>query len=242
MIPVSDSARSRTIPYVNIGLIVANVLVFLYELSLPPWEVNRFFFEHGVVPLRLIRWLEEPSGLGEPLTVLTATFIHGGWLHLIGNMLYLWVFGDNVEDALGHLRYLIFYLVAAVGAVALQVAVDQNGVVPMVGASGAIAGVLGAYLVLYPTATVGVLVPWFWFFGAFPMPAAFLIGFWFFLQLFSGVAAIGTATGISGGTAFWAHIGGFLTGFVLILLLRPFIPRRRRVIVVRWRRPPDELW
>ena len=227
MIPVSDTVRARTTPYVNIGLILANILVFLYEIALTPHEVNRFFIEHGVVPTHLIDWLHNPSGLGEPLTVLTAAFIHGGWLHLIGNMLYLWVFGDNVEDALGHIRYLLFYLLAAVGAVALQVFMDQNGTIPMVGASGAIAGVLGAYLVLYPTATVGVIIPLFWFFGAFPVPAAFLIGFWFLLQIFSGVAAIGTATGISEGVAVWAHVGGFATGFLILLLLRPLIPRRR---------------
>lgn len=240
MIPVSDTTRSRTFPYVNIALIITNVIVFLYELSLTPVEVNRFFIEHGVVPLRLVRWLESPSGIEEPLTILTATFIHGGWFHLIGNMLYLWVFGDNVEDALGHVGYFLFYLAAAVGAVALQVYVDQNGIVPMVGASGAISGVLGAYLVLYPRATVGVLIPWFWFFGAFPVPAAFLIGFWFLLQLFSGIAAIGTAAGVTGGVAFWAHVGGFLTGFLLILLLRPLIPRRRPP--VRWRPPTDDMW
>ena len=218
MIPVSDTVRSRTTPYVNVGLILASVIVFLYELSLNQGEINRFFFDHGVVPVHLIDWLHNPSGLGEPLTVVTAAFIHGGWLHLIGNMLFLWVFGDNVEDALGHIRYLLFYLVAAVGAVALQVALDQNGVIPMVGASGAIAGVLGAYLVLYPRATVGVLIPWFWFFGAFPVPAAVLIIFWFALQLLNGVATLGTAA--SEGVAFWAHVGGFATGLALVWVFR----------------------
>src|SRR3990170_4851386 len=226
MIPVGDSTRRRITPYVNLGIIAASILVFLYELSLSAVDVNRVFVDWGVIPVQLKDWLESPSGVEEPATVATSMFIHGGWLHLIGNMLYLWVFGDNVEDALGHTRYLLFYLVAAVGAVALQVALDQNGVIPMVGASGAIAGVLGAYLVLYPGATVGVVIPWLWFFGAFPLPAVLLIGFWFLLQLFSGVAAIGTATGVSGGIAVWAHVGGFATGFLIVLLLRPFIPRR----------------
>ncbi len=225
VIPVSDTVRSRTVPYVNLALILANILVFIFELSLSPLEVNRWFVEHGVVPVRLIDWLEEPSGLAQPLTVISSAFIHGGWLHLIGNMLFLWVFGDNVEDALGHVVYLLFYLAAAVGAVALQVAIDHNGTVPMVGASGAIAGVLGAYLVLYPTASVGVLIPWLWFFGTFPVPAALLIGFWFFLQLLSGVASIGSATGVSEGIAVWAHVGGFATGFALTIALWPFIPR-----------------
>lgn len=235
MIPIGDSVRTRTTPFVNLSLIVANVLVFLYELSLTPAEVNRLFLERGVVPVDLIRWLEDPSGLGEPFTVLTAMFLHGGWVHLAGNMIFLWVFGDNVEDALGHLRYLLFYLVAGVGAVSLQVALDQDGTVPMVGASGAIAGVLGAYLVLYPTATVAVLIPWLWILGAFPVPAASLIIVWFALQLLNGVASIGTATGVTGGIAFWAHVGGFATGFLLLLLLRPFIPQRRRALERRRR-------
>ncbi len=232
MIPVSDAVRSRTTPYINVGLILANVIVFFYELSLSTREINRWFVEHGVVPVRLIDWVNNPSGLSEPLTVVTAAFIHGGWLHLAGNMLFLWVFGDNVEDALGHVRYLLFYLVAAVGAVALQVALDQNSTVPMIGASGAIAGVLGAYIVLYPRATVGVLIPWFWFFGAFPVPAALLIGFWFLLQVFSGVASVGT---IDAGTAFWAHVGGFATGFLIVLALRPLIPRRSLSVPTRRR-------
>src|SRR3990172_2425133 len=168
MIPVSDTVRSRTTPYVNVALIAANVLVFLYELALSQGEINRFFFDHGVVPRQLADWVNDPSGLGQPLTVISAAFIHGGWLHILGNMLYLWVFGDNVEDALGHVRYLLFYLLAAVGAVALQVALDQNGAIPMVGASGAIAGVLGAYLVLYPRARVGVVIPPFLW--AIPVP------------------------------------------------------------------------
>jgi membrane associated rhomboid family serine protease len=224
---------------VNTAIIVACIAVFVYELSLPVGEMNRFFFEYGVVPARIVDWVEEPSGVREPFTVITSAFIHGGWLHLIGNMVYLWVFGDNIEDALGHVRYLLFYLVSAVGAAALQVAFDSDGVIPMVGASGAIAGVLGAYIVLYPFAPVGVVIPWVWFFGAIPVPAFVLIGFWFLLQLFAGVASIGgTATGISGGVAFWAHVGGFVTGFAIVLLLRPLIPRRTpaRPRLDRWRR------
>src|SRR3970282_1768053 len=152
----------------------------------------------------------------EPSRVFASMFLHGGWLHLIGNMLFLWVFGDNVEDAMGHARYLLFYLLAGVGAAALQVFVDHDSLTPMVAASGAIAGVLGAYLVLYPRATVAVLIPWLWFFGAFPVPAAFLIVFWFLLQLLNGVASLGTATGVTEGVAVWAHVGGFITGLVLV--------------------------
>ncbi len=234
MIPVGDSTRRRITPYVNVGIILACVLVFLYELSLNAFEVNDLFVDWGVISVRLLDWLESPSGLEEPATVVTSMFIHGGWLHLIGNMLYLWVFGDNVEDAMGHKRYLLFYLLAGVGAVSLQVFVDQDSRIPMVGASGAIAGVLGAYLVLYPRATVSVLIPWLWFLGTFPMPAAVLIVFWFLLQLLSGVAALGTATGVTEGIAFWAHVGGFVTGLALVWLFRRRRPRRRS--------PPPTVW
>jgi membrane associated rhomboid family serine protease len=226
MIPVGDSTRRRSTPYVNLAIIAACVLVFVYELSLTDFEVNSFFRDWGAVPAHLVDWCGSPSGVEEPSTVVSSMFIHGGWLHLIGNMLFLWVFGDNVEDAMGHARYLLFYLLAGAGAVALQVYVDPGSSIPMVGASGAIAGVLGAYLVLYPRATVAVLIPWLWFFGAFPVPAAFLIVFWFLLQLFSGVAALGTATGVTEGIAFWAHVGGFATGLALVWVFRR--PRQRR--------------
>jgi len=222
VIPVSDSIRSRTFPFVNLGLIIACAIVFIYELTLSMRDVNDFFFDHGVVPKQIADWLHSPSGVAEPLTVITAAFVHAGWLHLIGNMLYLWVFGDNVEDALGHAKYLLFYLIAAAGAVALQVAINANEVVPMVGASGAIAGVLGAYLVLYPSARVRtVIAPFFW---AIPVPAFVLIGLWFVMNLFSGIATLGNDTlAQQQGVAFFAHIGGFATGLVLVLLLRPFI-------------------
>jgi membrane associated rhomboid family serine protease len=234
MIPVGDSARRRTTPYVNLAIIAASVLVFVYELSLNAFEINDFFRDWGVVPNQLVDWWASPSGLGEPSTVVTAMFVHGGWLHLIGNMLFLWVFGDNVEDAMGHGRYLLFYLLAGAGAVALQVYVDPESPIPMVGASGAIAGVLGAYLVLYPRATVAVVIPWFWFFGAFPVPAAFLIVFWFLLQLLSGVAALGTASGVTEGIAFWAHVGGFAAGLALVWVFRRPRPRRPPPRPVAW--------
>ena len=233
MIPIGDSTRRRTTPYVNVGIIIACVLVFLYELSLSTIDVGRFFQDWGVVPVQLVDWLESPSVVEEPSTVVTSMFIHGGWLHLIGNMLFLWVFGDNVEDAMGHGRYLVFYLLAGLAATTLQVFIDQESLIPMVGASGAIAGVLGAYLVLYPRATVSVLIPWLWFFGVFPVPAAFLIVFWFLLQLLSGVASLGAAAGVTEGIAFWAHVGGFIAGVVLVGAFRRQKPRRR---------PPTVVW
>jgi membrane associated rhomboid family serine protease len=219
LIPVSDEPKTRSFPFVNVAIIIACVLVFIYELTLSELDVNRFFFDYGVVPRQLTDWLEDPSGVEEPGTVITSAFVHGGFLHLAGNMLYLWVFGDNIEDALGHLLYPLFYVAAAIGAVALQVAVDTGAIIPMVGASGAISGVMGGYFVLYPTARVDVLV----FFFIFPVPAILLIGFWFVLQLMTGLATIGTAEGASEGVAVWAHVGGFITGLAIILVLRPFI-------------------
>ncbi len=224
MIPVADSVRTRRTPYVNVSLILISIAVFLYELTLSAADLNQFFLDYGVVPADIDAWLGDRSGIEEPLTIATAAFVHGGWLHLGFNMLFLWVFGDNIEDALGHLPYLAFYLLAATGAAALQVATDTGSAIPMVGASGAIAGVLGAYLVLYPRATVAVLLPFF-FFIPVPVPAFALLVFWFVLQLFTGIASVGTSE-VSEGIAVWAHVGGFVTGFILILLLRPFIRRR----------------
>ena len=189
---------------------------------------DRFGFEPEVRQQALTTVCPEANQIA--LTPFTSMFIHGGFLHLLGNMIFLWVFGDNVEDAMGHGRYLVFYLLAGLGAAALQVYVDQDSVIPMVGASGAIAGVLGAYLVLYPRATVSVVIPWLWFFGAFPVPAAFLIVFWFLLQLLSGVASLGATEGI----AFWAHVGGFIAGVVLVWAFRRQKPRRRRPPAVVW--------
>jgi membrane associated rhomboid family serine protease len=235
LFPVSDEPKARTFPYVNVALIAACILVFVYELTLSLAGLDDFFRDHGVVPARLVDWLEDPSGLAEPATVITSAFIHGGFLHLFGNMLYLWVFGDNVEDTLGHWPYLLFYLLAAVGAVAAQVLADPESVIPMVGASGAISGVMGGYFVLYPTARVEVLFGFF----LFRVPAIYLIGSWFALQLATGLATIGTAEGASEGVAIWAHVGGFLTGLGIMLMIRPFIkvgPLRRRSEVWRWPR------
>ena len=224
MIPVADSVKTRRTPYVNVSLILISIAVFAYELTLSTADLNQFFLDYGVVPAELDAWLGDRSGIEVPATIVTAAFVHGGWLHLGFNMLFLWVFGDNIEDALGHVPYLAFYLLAATGAVALQVATDPDSVIPMIGASGAIAGVLGAYLVLYPRATVAVLLPFF-FFIPLPVPAFVLLIFWFALQLFIGIASIGMSEA-SQGVAVWAHVGGFVTGLILIVVLRPFIRRR----------------
>jgi membrane associated rhomboid family serine protease len=226
MIPVADSVRSRTFPYVNVAIIIANFLVFFYELSLGN-EVNQFLRDWGVVPRLITDYFDNPGD--HPLRILftpiTAMFIHGGWFHILGNMTFLWVFGDNVEDALGHVGYLLFYLLAGVAAATAQIWVDSSSYLPMVGASGAIAGVLAAYVVLYPRATIAaVIFPIFW---AIPIPAFVLIGLWFFMQLLYGAAAIGTAVGASEGVAWWAHIGGFLAGLLLVWMFRSRRPKRR---------------
>lgn len=224
MIPIGDSVRTRTFPYVNIALIIANCLVFFYEVGFAG-NISKLFFDWAVVPAELTDYLGNPGdhSLRVLFTPITAMFLHGGWFHIGGNMIFLWVFGDNVEDALGHVRYLVFYFVCGIAAAAAQVWVDPDSAMPMVGASGAIAGVLGAYLLLYPRATIATLIMPFVFWTAY-VPAFLLIGFWFFIQVFNGVASIGYAVGASEGVAWWAHVGGFAAGFLLLSLFRPRRP------------------
>jgi membrane associated rhomboid family serine protease len=248
MIPVGDRQPTRTIPYVNIAIIAVNFLVFFYELTLStqatlfsPSELDLWFQDWGAVPACITDSLGlkpdvDPRAVAilcegdrTLVTPFTAMFMHAGWLHILGNMLFLWVFGDNVEDALGHVRYLLFYLLVGLAATAAQVALNMTDFVPMVGASGAIAGVMGAYLVMFPQARVAVIVPFLWFLGSTYVPAIVLIGMWFLIQLMSGVGSIGYATGGGGGVAWWAHIGGFVAGLLLISLFRPGRrPRPRR--------------
>src|SRR5690242_1891651 len=212
MLPLRDDIPSATRPTVNYLLIGANVLAFLWELSAAdvlPWTL---------VPARLTA---DPAG--NVVTVFTAMFLHGGWLHLLGNMLYLWLFGDNVEDRLGHGRYLLFYLASGLVSGAAQVYVNPGSPVPTVGASGAIAGVLGAYALAFPRARVLTLVPVFFFFQVLSLPALVVLGLWFVVQFFSGALAIGA--GVSGGVAWWAHIAGFVFGFAAMALLGGRRPR-----------------
>jgi len=220
VIPLADSVHSRTIPLVNISLILLNVLVFIYEYSLGR-ALDPFLFTWGVVPAQL---LANPGG--EWPTVLTAMFLHGGWLHLISNMWALWIFGDNVEDRMGSLTYLIFYLGAGMIASLAQVFFSAGSGLPLIGASGAIAGVLGAYLVLFPSARVIGLVPIFFFFYTLELPAIIFLGFWFLSQLFIGAASLAFAETMqnAGGIAYWAHAAGFVVG----LLVAPFFRRRPR--------------
>ena len=230
MIPVGDRVRSHTFPYVNVLLMSLNISIFVYyAFLLTDLEVSRLFLRWGVIPVELIGWLKEPIVWDgqEILTPVTSMFLHGGWLHLASNMVFLWVFGDNVEDALGHLRYVVFYLLGGVSAVVLHVALNQHSFTPTIGASGAVAAVLGGYLLLYPRAKISVLVLPLWFFGVLSVPSLVVIGVWFLLQLFSGVASIGVSADISSGIAYWAHVGGFVAGAVLIILFRP---RRRSTL------------
>jgi membrane associated rhomboid family serine protease len=218
LIPLRDTIPSRTAPVVTVALIAVNVIVFLHEAALGPY-LERFVFAYGLVPRRLVFWPGAPLDPARFLPLVTSMFWHGGWLHLLGNMLYLWIFGDNVEDKLGHLRYLIFYLAAGVAAALTQVALDPTSVLPTVGASGAIAGVLGAYLISYPRARVLTLIPIFIFPWFVEIPAFAYLIFWFLLQLLQGVGQLGMPQ--TGGVAVWAHVGGFIAGVVLVKLMEP---------------------
>lgn len=215
MIPLHDDIPSPRVPYVNYALILANILVFLYELSLGP-DINRFFHEWAVIPQELTRaWPQLQHGvfhLDAWLPVLTAMFLHGGWLHLLGNMLSLWIFGDNVEGRLGHLGYLLFYLLAGIVATGLQVAINPHGTLPSLGASGAIAGVLGCYLVLFPDARVLTLVPLGFILTTIRIAAWIYLLLWFGMQAIQGVVALAPSQANVGGVAWWAHIGGFAFG------------------------------
>jgi membrane associated rhomboid family serine protease len=217
MIPLRDVIPSRTTPYVTFAVIALNALVFLYQLSIGE-AVEEFVLYFGLVPAAF-SWV----------AVLTSMFLHGGLLHFGGNMLYLWIFGDNVEDRMGHGRFLVFYLLCGTAAALAQTIASPDSVVPMVGASGAIAGVMGAYFVLYPRSRIVTLLPLFVFFQIVEIPAIFFLGFWFIMQLLSGVGSLATATAgePAGGIAFWAHAAGFLAGLSGVLVFRR--PERQRV-------------
>jgi rhomboid family protein len=226
LIPIKDDNPTLTTPVVTRTLIAINVALFLYELSLGP-ALRGFMFEWGLVPLRLsaaLRTGHEPVTL-PALTLLTSTFLHGGFMHLIGNMWYLWIFGDNVEDRLGHGRFLIFYLVAGVVAGWVHYVSAPGSGVPTVGASGSIAAVLGAYLVAFPRARVLTLVPIFIFIQFIWLPAVIVLGIWFIFQFFSGALSLSYGAAQGGGVAWWAHIGGFAAGAIAMRLLAPRRPR-----------------
>lgn len=236
MFPLKDDVPTRTTPFITVGLIALNVLVFLYQVSLQGegspdgLRASRdFILEFGLVPCRLTGACSPGSGLLSPaLTVLTSMFLHGGFLHVGGNMLYLWIFGNNVEDTLGHIRFMVFYLVSGAIAAAAQTALSAASSVPMIGASGAVSGVLGAYLLLFPRANVLTLIIFGFFVRIVRVPAVFVLGLWFVVQFVSGLVTWGAATArgeaLGGETAWFAHLGGFLAGMVLLFALRPRNP------------------
>jgi len=226
MIPIRDINPSRTFPIVNVAIIVICSFVWLYEWSLShkliitvegrTTALEIFIAQYGLVPALVLE---------RPYTLITHMFMHGSWFHIIGNMWFLWVFGDNVEDRLGKLRYIVFYLAAGLSAALIQTVISVlfgGGHVPMVGASGAVSGILGAYLRMFPHARILALVPVFFFMTFMELPAVVFIGLWFFIQLMNGIISL-PLVGL-GGVAWWAHIGGFLAGYFLI---DKFFPRRR---------------
>jgi membrane associated rhomboid family serine protease len=220
MIPLYDTLHSRRFPLVTWLLIGINGLVFLYELTLSPAGLDRLTRTWGLVPAGLMAHTAEIW-----ITIFTAMFLHGGWFHILSNMWVLFIFGDNVEDRLGGARYLFFYLLSGVAAALMEVFILPGSAVPMIGASGAIAGVLGAYLVLYPRAKVASLVPILFIFTIIEIPAMIFLLFWFLSQLFSGWLALQGATG--SGVAWWAHVGGFIFGMATVGLFaqrRPYYP------------------
>jgi len=214
MFPIRDTQPSYSKPVVTVFLIVINLLVFLYEFSLDGYSQNEFVATYALVPEHF-----------QFINILTSMFLHGGWMHVLGNMWFLWIFGDNIEDILGHSKYLMFYLLCGVVASLTHILLNPGSTLPSVGASGAIAGVLGAYLLLFPRARVTTLIPIFIFFWIRDLPAIFILGLWFVLQLFSGVGSPSVAgQEQAGGVAYFAHIGGFILGMILIAVMRP---RRR---------------
>jgi membrane associated rhomboid family serine protease len=209
MIPLRDSQPSRTTPYVTAVLIAVNVAVFLFEISLEPFSQALFLSQYAMIPARLV-----------PESLITSMFLHGGWMHLIGNMWFLWIYGDNVEDILGRWRYLLFYVLCGVGAGLVHLAFNLASRVPTVGASGAIAGVMGAYLLKFPHSRIVMLVPIFVFFTTIEVPAVIVLLYWFAIQFFSGVGQMGQAHLQQGGVAWFAHVGGFLAGMALVKIMK----------------------
>lgn len=216
MIPLRDNIPHQRMPVVTVGLIIVNFLVFLYELFLGN-NLDEFLYRFGVVPVKLGM---DISFIDKIFPFLTSMFLHGGWIHLIGNSLFLWIFADNVEDQLGHIRFLFFYLTCGIVASFIHLLFNWNSSLPAIGASGAIAGVLGAYFIMFPRARVEVLVPFFFIWELIELPAFFFLGLWFIYQFVLGIFSVGYS---GAGIAFWAHIGGFLAG---VWLLKYFKKRR----------------
>ncbi len=218
MLPLKDNLKSRTRPVVVYAILAANVLVYIYEISLGA-ELNDFVRQFGVVPYLLFN----PTGIESYLRLFTSMFIHAdSIMHIVGNMLFLWIFADNVEDRMGHLKFVLFYFACGIAAALLQSVIDPNSKIPMIGASGAVSGVLGAYILLYPRARVLALIPLGFFLRISYLPSFIFLGIWFLFQFLFGVSSLGAG----GGVAYFAHIGGFVAGLLLTL---PFRKRKKTI-------------
>jgi len=238
MLPLQDINPTRRVPYITYGLIAINVIVFLTQLGLSQRQLVEVYVTQSVVPVLVAR---DPFSIETILDFIRSMFFHGGWAHLLGNMLYLWIFGDNVEDVMGKPLYILFYLVCGFVAAIAQVVIDPTSQIPLVGASGAIAGVLGSYLILFPGVRVRGLILLGYFSRLTEIPALYVLGFWFVLQLFNGVMSLGVVTD-GGGVAFFAHIGGFVAGIVLTWLFtrikpQPPVEERRNQVYQQRGRP-----
>lgn len=218
MIPLGDDNPTRSTPFVNWALILANILIFVLQIL----NGDDFTIRWSFIPAELRLWLSGEGSTHALLTILSAMFLHGGIAHIGGNMLFLWIFGDNVEDMFGHIPYLIFYLLCGIGATLIQYWSNSDSPIPNLGASGAISGVLAAYLVMFPWARVRLFIwPLVIFTGTIPVPALLLLGIWFFMQLSAGYQEMVGAAQSEGGVAYWAHVGGFVVGFILVFFFRP---------------------
>ena len=229
MVPLNDDNPTRITPYITYIFITVNVLVFIHEMSLNSSQLNRFFQLYALVPEELTASFNGVSvnqPIPEWLTLISSQFLHGGFMHVAGNMLFLWVFGNNIEDRLGHFKYIIFYITCGILAALAQWFFSMQSGVPSLGASGAIAGVMGAYIIRFPRARILTLVPLGFFITTIRIPAVFFLGFWFVQQAISGVASLGVTSDIeTGGIAYWAHAGGFVFGVLLGPLLGLFNER-----------------
>ncbi len=220
MIPFKDDNPTQTFPFVTIGLIVINSIVFLWEIT-SYGGINRAAYLYGAIPYNIISF-EKTQPIHPVVTIFTSMFLHGGFFHLIGNMLYLWIFGNNIEDTIGHFRFLIFYIFCGIIAVYSHAITEIQSSIPMIGASGAVSGILGAYMLLFPHARVHTLVIFGFFWQVVRIPALFVIGFWIVIQIINGILTKGLLN--QGGVAWFAHIGGFLAGIITIKL---WIPKRK---------------
>ena len=231
MLPLKDDNKLHTFPIFTIGLIAANCLVFFYQMTLPAPAQEQFVFRFGLIPFAITNMRLLMPGASFPiwLSPFSSMFLHADLWHLLGNMLYLWIFGNNVEDYLGHFKFLAFYLLSGLAAVALFVALNPDGRMPLVGASGAIAGVLGAYLVAFPRSRVLTLIWILFFVRMIWLPAVFLLGYWIIIQIVMAAASVGART--DGGVAWSAHVGGFVFGWIVMRLLKRQLAAARHIAV-----------